>query len=370
MSLNAEEVCVNDRDAASHQQTAAGVSSFTPFHSLWMLITDSSQVPGARRAAADLARRNGFSDTLAEKAALIATELGTNLVKHGGGGEMYLQMARDTAGADWLDIVTVDKGAGIANAAQCLSDGYSTAGSAGTGLGAVRRLSDGFDLYSQPGRGTVVFSRLLSVPLPSVSRMKALDIGAITKPKKGEELCGDHWSVTEQRGQWQFLIADGLGHGPMASDAATQAARLFGTTGSRTLPHLLDAIHTGLRSTRGAAVAIADINLGRQVVRFAGVGNIAGVVVSAAGTKNMVSLNGTAGVEMRKVTEFNYPWPDDSLLVMHSDGLASHWNMDQYPGLYQRHPTVIAAVLYRDHDRGRDDVTVMVAKQTQLGIQD
>ena len=77
----------------------------------------------------------------------------------------------------------------------------------------------------------------------------------------------------------------------------------------------------------------------------------------------MVSLNGTAGVEMRKITEFSYPWPENALLVLHSDGMVSHWNIDQYPGLYQRHPTVIASVLYRDHDRGRDDVTVVVAKQ-------
>ena len=367
MSPNAGEDAVIEKDADSpfQQEAVSELDNFTPFHSMWILIADPSQVPGVRRAAADLARRNQFSDTLAEKAALIATELGTNLVKHGGGGEMYLQLTRNTAGADRLEIVSVDKGPGIANAAQCLSDGYSTAGSFGTGLGAVRRLSDGFDLYSQPGQGTVVFSCLLSAPLSSVLRMKALEIGAITKPKKGEEVCGDHWNATEQGGQWQLLLADGLGHGPLASDAAMQAARLFGTTRTRTLPRLLEAIHARLRSTRGAAVAVADIDLGRQVVRFAGVGNIAGAVVSAAGTRNMVSLNGTAGVEMRKITQFNYPWSDDSLIVLHSDGLGSHWNIDEYPGLYQRHPTVIASVLYRDHDRGRDDVAVVVAKQVR-----
>ena len=342
-----------------------GLDSFTPSHSISLLISDSSQVPGARRAAADLSRRAGFSDTHADKAALIATELGTNLVKHGGGGEMCLQTVRDRIGTDVLEILTLDKGPGMANVLQSLSDGYSTAGSAGTGLGAIRRLSDAFDLYSQPGRGTVVLSRLFSVPSPAVARLKTLELGAVTRSKKGEEVCGDHWSAIAQRGQWQFLVADGLGHGPLASEAAMQAARLFRTTRNRTLSELLETIHQALRSTRGAAVAIADVDLGQQLVRFAGVGNVAGAVVSPGGTRNMVSLNGTAGVEMRKITEFSYPWPDDALLILHSDGLASHWNLDQYPGLFQRHPTVIAAVLYRDHDRGRDDVTVVVAKQVQ-----
>jgi hypothetical protein len=51
------------------------------------------------------------------------------------------------------------------------------------------------------------------------------------------------------------------------------------------------------------------------------------------------------------------------LLVMHSDGLATHWNLDQYPGLVGRRPSLIAGVLYRDFARGRDDVTVVVAKK-------
>ena len=145
-----------------------------------------------------------------------------------------------------------------------------------------------------------------------------------------------------------------------------EAARVFKATRSRTLPDLFAAIHLALRSTRGAAVAIAEIELAKQLVHFAGLGNVAGAVVSRAGTKNMVSLNGTAGVEMRKVTEFSYPWADDALLVLHSDGLGTHWSMDQYPGLCLRHPTVIAGVLCRDHERGgRDDATVVVAKQVE-----
>ena len=352
-----------NKDAASSPQPTPESDSFTPSHSVWLPISDSSQVPGARRAAAALARRAGFSDAYADRAGLIATELGTNLVKHGGGGELYLHSVRDALGADVLEVMALDKGQGIANTLLSLSDGYSTAGSAGTGLGAIRRLSDQFDLYSQPGRGTVVLSRLFFGPSPSGSRLKTVAIGAVTRPKRGEEVCGDHWSATHQRGQWQFVVADGLGHGPLAAEAATQATRLFRTTRSRALPDLLAAIHDALRSTRGAAVAIADLDLGKQLVRFSGVGNIAGAVVSAAGTKNMVSLNGTAGVEVRKVAEFSYPWPDDALLVLHSDGLVSHWNMDEYPGLSQRHPTVIAAVLCRDYDRGRDDVTIVVVKQ-------
>jgi hypothetical protein len=142
-----------------------------------------------------------------------------------------------------------------------------------------------------------------------------------------------------------------------------QAARIFDNARNRELPELLNAIHAGLRSTRGAAVSIADIEAGRQLIRYVGVGNVAGEVVSSSGMRSMVSLNGTAGVEVRKISEFTYPWPEDAVLVLHSDGLSSRWNIDHYPGLVSRHPTVIAGVLYRDHDRGYDDVTVLAVKQ-------
>lgn len=328
-------------------------------------VTESSQVSEGRRAILDLARRTEFSDTQAEKAALIATELGTNLIKHGKGGELFLYATCHDPDLRALHLVAVDKGPGMANVRECLSDGYSTVGSRGTGLGAIRRVSDDFDLYSQAGHGTVVWARLWSSSPPSKPGMM-MDIGSVCRPKRGEEVCGDHWNVVNQHSRWQFLVADGLGHGPQASEASTRAAHIFETAKNRGLPDLLQAIHAGLRSTRGAAVSIADIEVGRDLVRFAGVGNVAGEVLLSTGTRSMVSLNGTAGAEMRKVTEFTYPWSNEAVLTMHSDGLSSRWNIDQYPGLLNRSPTVIAGVLYRDHDRGYDDVTVVVAKQVSV----
>ena len=95
-------------------------------------------------------------------------------------------------------------------------------------------------------------------------------------------------------------------------------------------------------------------------MRFTGVGNIAGTLVAAdGGTRSMVSQNGTVGAEVRRVQEFAYPFPAGTLLVMSSDGLATRWDLGQYPGLRRKHPSLVAGVLYRDHRRERDDVTVL-----------
>ena len=76
----------------------------------------------------------------------------------------------------------------------------------------------------------------------------------------------------------------------------------------------------------------------------------------------MASHNGTVGHQMQRVQEFTFPWNADSLLVMHSDGLKSSWDLERYPGIWSKHPGLIAAMLYRDFSRERDDVTVLVAK--------
>jgi len=95
---------------------------------------------------------------------------------------------------------------------------------------------------------------------------------------------------------------------------------------------LLERVHLALRSTRGAAVAVARINPGTGKLIFAGVGNISGQIYSpSAGRRHLVSVNGTAGHEFQRIREFTYDWPPDALLVLHSDGLNSSTGLEPYP---------------------------------------
>ena len=117
----------------------------------------------------------------------------------------------------------------------------------------------------------------------------------------------------------------------------------------------------------GAAVAVAEVDLALSTLRYAGIGNLSGLIISGLSSYNLVSHNGTAGVEARKIQEFSYPWPENGLLVMHSDGVAAHWSLDDYPGLTLKAPPLIAGVLFRDHQRVRDDSTIVVAKASRGG---
>lgn len=325
-------------------------------------ISDASHIGTARRAAVDLAQALGFDETTTGQLSLIVTEAGTNLVKHGGGGQLILS-AVDDGGEQHVEVVALDRGPGIANLARSLEDGYSTAGSQGTGLGALRRLASDFDIYSRQGRGTAVLARVSHrARRPMVSRLR-FEIAGLCVAAPGEEVCGDAWDVESGISGTTLMVADGLGHGPGAAEAANESVKAFRAHHGRPPGLRLEAIHAALRGTRGAAVAVAAVDLQERVVRFAGLGNISARLVAAGHVRHLVSHNGTAGHAARRIDEFAYPWHSRDLLIMHSDGLATQRDLDAYPGLAERHPSLIGAVLYRDFTRGRDDVSVVVARE-------
>lgn len=325
-------------------------------------VSEASGAGEARRRVAALARAAGLDETDAARAALVATEVAGNLAKHTTAGGMLLVRALGVdGGAPGVEIVAADAGPGIARVSEALRDGFSTAGSPGTGLGAIARQSQAFDLHSLPGSGTVLLSRVLS--RGAAEPAQGLELGVVNVPAPGETVCGDAWAHTEgPGGTTALLVVDGLGHGPGAAEAAAAAVAAF-----RAVPDLspavrLERLHAALRGTRGAAAAIAEVDPARGELRYAGAGNISGVLAGPAGTQSLVSHNGTLGSQVRAFQEFVYPWREGALLVMHSDGIATRWSLERWPGLVARHPSLAAATIFRDFLRGKDDATVVAAR--------
>jgi hypothetical protein len=267
-----------------------------------------------------------------------------------------------------VDVIALDRGPGINSVAESLRDGYSTSGSPGTGLGAIARLADSFDLYTQPGRGTALAARIWSTNETfrdgsSKAGTEAIEIGGLSVPVKGETACGDGWCVRRLPQGTTILAIDGLGHGQLAAEAAKCAAEIFLSAKEQSPAELLKGIHGALRATRGAAGAVAMLDLEMREVRFAGVGNISASVLDGEHSRSLVSMNGILGHEARTYREFTYPWPAGAALLLHSDGVSARMNLADYPGLLSRTCTLMAGVLYRDYNRGRDDATVVVARE-------
>ena len=318
-------------------------------------IGDASAVGDARRRGIALARELGLDDTDAGRLALVVTEAGSNLVKHAGGGEIFLRaLRRDGVGG--VGVLALDRGRGIENLGDALRDGYSTGGSPGTGLGAIARIASRFDLYSNAG-GTAVLAQIW--PGEASEAPEAIEVGGINAPHPREQVSGDAWVCRADEKSATLMMADGLGHGILAAEAAGAAVASFVKRCAASPAEMLEQIHAALRATRGAAVAVAHLDLARGALLFAGVGNIAGTIASGSHVRRLVSHHGTAGSHVRHIREFEYPWRAGDVLVLHTDGLGSHWDLDGYPGLELRHPALVAATLYRDFNRGRDDVTVV-----------
>lgn len=327
-------------------------------HSLALAVHDASQIGAARRAAVTLAEQLGCTATVGGNVALVVTELATNLVRHGGGGELLIRpMAEVGMG---LEIVAVDRGPGMANVDQALRDGFSTGGTNGTGLGAVRRIADRCDIFSAPGAGTAVLAR---IGLGPGSQRPGPVVSGVSVPMAGEEVCGDAWAWAGGAGRWSVLVADGLGHGPAAALAAEEAVRVFREHSSASAEDLLGLAHAALRPTRGAALGLAQVRPADGEMIFTGVGNIGGAVITSGASRSLVSQAGIVGHEWRKAQSFTYPWSEGSVVVLYSDGLQTRWTLERYPALASRDPALLAAVLYRDFSRGRDDVTVVAGRE-------
>jgi anti-sigma regulatory factor (Ser/Thr protein kinase) len=322
-------------------------------------VADPSHVSEARQGAQRIARALELDETQVGRVALLATEAVSNLLRHGGGGT-FSAAPLSSGGSLGVEMLAIDSGRGMRDFAHSARDGVTTSTTPGTGLGAIGRLSDEFDVHTAEGGGTilrmVVWNRVPTSAFPYA-------VGAVLVPKSGESACGDAWAMADHDDGVTFMIADGLGHGPEASRAAALAMEVLHANPAFPAIRLLDLAHAKLRPTRGAAVAVIRHDRRAGEVAFAGIGNIAATVITGESRRAMVSHNGIVGHNVHKSEEYRYPWPRGALLVAHSDGLESHWDLAGLPGIAMRHPSVIAAALFRRYTRKRDDVVVLVARE-------
>jgi anti-sigma regulatory factor (Ser/Thr protein kinase) len=335
------------------------ISSLSP--QLTFPVTHASDVAAARRAGQKLADSLGFDDVKAGRLAIVITEAATNILKHAGEGTVTIMRTQSGVDMPGVDVVAVDNGPGIGDLEFSLRDGVSTAGTAGTGLGALRRQADEFDVWTRHGRGAAFFMRIWKgTPPPEPCGM---EVGALCTPLAGEEACGDGWAVSCNRDGATLLGADGLGHGPEAAKAAAGAIQALEKRPAAAPGDVLHTAHDLLRITRGAALSVARIDYRGDDLRFAGIGNVNALVVDGAARRALVSHNGIVGHNMRKVQEFTAPFPPGALCVLTSDGIQTQWDLGDYPGLHARAPALVAAILMRDFIRRRDDAMVLVARR-------
>ena len=333
-----------------------------PPHLLFRVV-EPEDVGAARRRVAVMASEARVDAALVAQAQLAVTELGNNLLQHAEPGGWILTRALAGARGTGVEVLSVDRGPGIADVDLALNGAVAAPAGLGCGLAGVRRVSTEFDIYSRRGAGTVVLARFHTFAGGGAVGAATPRWSGLSVAIDGTTDCGDAWAVTDDGGRTTALLVDGLGHGPGAAEAARVAVDTFAHHAGEDLESLAQHIHAAMRVTRGGAAALCRLDVQQQRAEFVGVGNVAGrLVASSGGSQAMVSNNGTLGTELAtpRIRRFDYQLADGTALVMSSDGVRDGFPLDEHPGLFDHDPLVVAAVIHGQCTRGTDDATVVV----------
>lgn len=326
----------------------------------WFRIDSDSAVGSARRAGVRLAGQLGFTEERAAEVGIVASEVTSNVWRHGEHGSVAVRTVV-RGGVAGVEVIGIDRGPGMANVHLSRTDGHSTRGTLGIGIGAIQRLSSTFEVCTNPGAGTIVVATLW----PNVARPKddEFDLAALTRPINGEEVCGDAVAARVHDGHLITVVADGLGHGPLAAAASTEAVRAFHDTESADPVALLRAMDARLTHTRGAAIAVASIDPQFRLMRFAGIGNIGAFLDDGGQRRSALSQPGIVGHHATPPRVVEFELTDETAVVMHSDGIREGFDMRKLPGLVTRSAVIIAAAVLRDAGVRPDDAAVLVARR-------
>ncbi|WP_055490918.1 ATP-binding SpoIIE family protein phosphatase [Streptomyces sp. TP-A0356] len=340
-------------------------------------VHDSTRLRDVRVAAKEVCGRAGFDEDRGAAAELVTTELATNLLKHAGGGQILLETVDAELGSGAsapqpaLQIVAIDHGLGIPDLSAALGDGFSTTASLGAGLGTCGRLADDFEVHSSPGRGTVALARIHASRRSGPKSRRSpgpVWAGGVNVPLVAGH-SGDAWACVRSGERVTLLLADGLGHGPQAAEASDAAVRQLRRSAHLAPPELLAVLHGALRSTRGAAVAVAQLDLAAERLEFSGIGNIGARFRTGDNWQHLLSHPGIVGAHRpARIPHLRLPWSSDCLLVLHSDGLPSRWSLRPDVPSAVLDPGVTAALIVRDASSSarpvRDDTAVTVLSPT------
>lgn len=327
-------------------------------------VGERSQVGEARRAVSRLAEELGFDDVAVGRVAIAVTELASNLVDHAEDGGAIFAREERIDGAAAVEILSVDAGPGIPDVGRALRDGYSTGATAGTGLGAVARMSDAFQLHSEPGTGTVCLVRIHRRPdRGEDAAQPGLDLGAVRRPHPAERHPGDMWAVRRVESGVALAVVDGLGHGAGATEASAAAVASFHEGAWDGPAGALERMDEAIRSTRGAAAAVVEVRRSGSLCH-AGVGNVTVAVIRAADCRReaLLGRNGILGRANRRIREEEVALEPRDLVVLHTDGIRNRWSADELRRVLDRPTPLVAGLLYLLHYRGRDDATAVVLR--------
>jgi anti-sigma regulatory factor (Ser/Thr protein kinase) len=304
----------------------------------------------------------GFSSSKVGEIDIIIAELTSNLVKHADGGTIWVKLIEE-GGLQGIEIISIDTGPGMQDVTRMVVDGVSTKNTLGHGLGAMKRLSDVFQVFSQKDWGTIVLIRVFTEELPHFIKQPKAEVRSILLPKPGEKECGDGFFSLITEKHYKLFLGDGLGHGPEAAKAVTKAGEAFLACEETEPTEIIRFINQEVKKTRGLVGTVAVFNVESLVWRLCGVGNISTKINSPSQAKSYSAYNGIIGLNVpNTLNAQEVPYEKGQYLIMCSDGLKSRWDTLKYPSLVRHDLSILNAFLIKDYARLTDDMSAAACK--------
>jgi anti-sigma regulatory factor (Ser/Thr protein kinase) len=334
-------------------------------------IESQSSILLLRARVQSVAHRLGFSENVRQNMALVASELGSNILKFAA-GHGVVQVWQQPGPT--LDIFALDYGVGIANIERAVTDGYSSANTLGKGLGSVMRLSDAAMIYSRTAThspirkwtGTAVLARFRQNEKADLWAAPT-QVGLFSRSLSDERYNGDIIYLQRSSQSVRWLHLDGLGHGRTAHDTTAQMGNELFAEGEP-MQVLLGA-DRHLAGSRGAVGIAAEVRFLENKYILAGIGDLHAHISHGGSDETDVLFfaPGILGREHKQATEHHHWFEHHGLVITASDGLRRNWDGHSFPGLLAQHPQLIAYVLGNIMGRMSDDQSICIVSLPRQG---
>jgi anti-sigma regulatory factor (Ser/Thr protein kinase) len=321
-------------------------------------VVDEASVSLVREAVRRHGAAQGLATEASEALAAAASEVAHNQRKHARGGSVGVRDVTRT-GVPGVEVVAADQGPGLADPAAVFRDAPRTTGSGlGVGLAAAYRLAGELDIDVRRGEGTCVWLRRFAEAVPRQ------EIAILARPCRGETVLGDHAAFRRDDEALELAVVDGLGHGPLARDAADVAIATWRAHAGDAPLELVAACDRDLETTRGAVMSVARFDARTRLLEHAGAGNISTRIHRPGASRAFIGTARVLGARQRsvRIASESASLGSDSLVLLFTDGLTTRTDLNGQQELMRQPPLVVASELLARFGREDDDALVLVAR--------
>lgn len=334
-------------------------------------ISGESSVYLLRSRLRAVSRRMDFPDSKREHMELVCNEIVTNQNKYADGRGL-VQLWEQTGPIPEIHIFALDRGPGIANLPAALSDGFTSGGTLGKGLGTIQRVSDQCDFYTlpdgvspaSPWHGLAVWACFRAAK--SEQPRRTYQSGVYLRAYHDSVHNGDHTCIDSEESQRiRWIHLDGLGHGEEAAQTVRDTCHAWDSELSTA--ESLTRLSKLLQGSRGAVAISCSVDFDSGSGEVSGVGDMSAWLIGNSSRRSLNFAPGILGHSHRHFESIRFEMPRHGLLLTASDGIRKSWEIGTFPGLWRTHPQLIAFFLGEVIGRNNDDRSIIALRTAPEG---